>query len=256
MISDRASPYERGELLPPIPQLSLADLTLTSLDSSLVSPTRSTQLALADEVSAALEQLNSILSQAHIDVWPDVARSVAFYDRTQEGCRQTVSRLVNQLCRLYAVEFGHQKDAVLSSLTECMRVVVEHLRKVADSLVATGYSEISINLARDAFASEPHLHKFFTYLLYSGREQGTQVFEGDSVISQLEIRDNIANRNDRTVIASVPDSLLRMCPISDVKNGLLVPPGIPHRAVPSECYVSKAEANLVIALLAFKPVGA
>jgi hypothetical protein len=255
VISYQRSPSDGGDGSPPLPEVPLSKILSASFTSSSSAPARSTQLILADEVTCALDKLNHILSKAHVEVLPDVARSIDFSDRSLKGCEQAALRLVNQLCTLYAVASGHGEDETISNLTECMSVVVNHLRTVADTIAPTGYREISINLARDAFAAEPHVHKFFTYLLYAGREHGTQVFEGDSVISQLATRDNTANRSDRTVPATVPEHLLHCCPISDVKNGLLVPPGVPHRAVPSECPESLTEANLVIALLAFKPIG-
>lgn len=249
---------ERGDKEFPTPTLprgvwdviskeSLHDMQLAS------SSGRVAQVNLPRYVKDALESINNILTSAPLHRTSSVTREVQLpASREPNEIKECVEAFSQEVAALF---FPKSETAARCShsFRGALSVVCEHFQDVASFLQETGYTRCSIAGTRNSFADHFHVHDFYTYILYCGREIGTEVVVGGLERNALSIeeRKDSWRRHTHRIIGAINHSLPSFT--SDTDMGLLLPPFVAHRACPPLSQHGKTQPNLALVLTAFGP---
>jgi hypothetical protein len=257
--------YFLDESKNPSPGSSLSTLTFSNFIGAVPKsdsfPERSdaVQCELPLEVLSALNGLNEILSpNLNSSINQDAGTPIPL--KVLAGgieVEPIVKELIQQLGKWYFAEQAAASGFEPTSLriSEMLSEVVRHLAQVAESLKSDGYDSFSVNLTRNSFADELHTHTYCSYILYVGRESGTEIIPGRFEERGLRVREGRYDwsRNTKHVLCNDLTNLSFVT--ADVKRGLLLPPGVAHRAprlIRGEGGSGGNGANLAVVLLAFK----
>jgi hypothetical protein len=199
---------------------------------------------LEEPLSKAPQRFGKAL-ESGVEFVPGAGRSAALEFRGQ---------LSQALEKLYFPESdGAPGEFYSDDVQGALMAIHDHFEAVARGLQAEGYQTFRVVPMRDSVGDFWHIHNFYTYILYCGRQVGTEVVACPPGIDRL----NLKRRKDFNIlqtqkVESFCDKDLVTC-VSDTKMGLLVPPEAPHKALDAPLLHSQRQqqANLALGLLAF-----
>jgi hypothetical protein len=169
------------------------------------------QYELPPEVLKALNELNEILSpNLNSSINQDAGMPIPL-EVLAGGIEvePIVKELAQQLGKWYFTEQAAASGFEPTSLriSEMLSEVVRHLAQVAERLKSDGYDSFSVNLTRNSFADELHTHTYCSYILYVGRESGTEIIPGRFEERGLRVREGRYDwsRNTKRVLCNELD---------------------------------------------------
>jgi hypothetical protein len=217
---------------------------------------RLAQISLPKPVEQALANLNKILTSTPIQHASSVTQEIrlpASHDADEmKECVETLSR---EVAALY---FPTSDSAIpadtLDALRNALSVLCTHFQEIASLLQETGYARCFVAGTRNSFADHFHVHDFYTYILYCGREVGTEVVVGalDTNNLSIEERKDSWQRHTHRINGAINHSVPSFT--SDTDMGLLLPPFVAHRACRSVSQHGKAQSNFALVLTAFMAI--
>lgn len=213
-----------------------------------------THCQLPRDVEDALLIVQQVLSEAPAQYYSSMADGISLSPGAGTlAVRQFCDELALALASLYFPTSQHTPITFCSEeVQEAFRVVHAHFERVAQSLQPDGYRRFSVVALRNSFADTWHVHDFLTYILYCGREVGTEVLAGPPEPKNLVLKESKNTWTRRSLdVLSVTDRAADAT-ISDTKKGLILPPHVAHRALHSTSLEWKEKANLALVLMAFK----
>lgn len=237
--------------IPSYDLLDSAHITTTIPEHQSAPPTQS---VLPSQVTTALAQLNELLSRTPASHVQSLAQPLALFSNETTAERDRfISALTSEVLSLYVPREGNFFDkGQFASLTGAISELTDHFSTAATLLARHGYNRFYMNVTRNSFADRLHMHTYLSYILYCGREVGTEVVlhgpEEDGLLRRYRKDDWQRASYDLSV---EPGSTL-LSLTSDTANGLFLPPYVAHRARSSHTPHGKEQANLALVLLAFK----
>jgi hypothetical protein len=214
------------------------------------------QRHLPQPVSDALATLREVLSSAPVKLTSSVTPEIPLPTSREPSQK---APFINSLSReLSALYFQDARSAFPQALStqwyESLSVLFDHFQHIASLLEPSGYTRCFVAATRNSFADHFHVHDFYTYILYSGREVGTEILVGkleENALTIEERKDSWQRHTHRIIGAtrSPPQTW-----ISDTHMDLLLPPHVAHRACQAQTPQGKVQPNLALALTAFAAV--
>ncbi len=145
-------------------------------------------------------------------------------------------------------KFQQKRDEISAPL----KTLTTYFVQVAQKLTVLNISDFFLAATRHAPFQDWHGHSFYTYLIYMGRENGTEIMLPTRRRNSPIYEETGANRGNNTLRLQPAKLTKRYRTItSDPSKGLLIAPWTAHRAIPSHTPEGKAQANLIFALIAF-----
>lgn len=226
------------------PALSLPRVTISA---------QPIQRHLPKPVSDALATLREALSSAPVKLTSSVTPEIRL-PPSQEPSQK--DPFLNSLSReLLALYFQDVRSEFLQALStqwyDSLSVLFDHFQHIASLLEPSGYNRCFVAATRNSFADHFHVHDFYTYILYSGREVGTEILVGkleENALTIEERKDSWQRHTHRVTCAThhPPPTW-----ITDTQMDLLLPPYVAHRACQAQTPQGKVQPNLALALTAF-----
>lgn len=223
-------------------------------------------ILLPHSVQQALLDINGMLSEAPQSLASSVTHEIEVPSHTDaNGFAGYVEAFARELYALYFPKTLGAPELSENPLTRvgiprdvthrwhcALTTITHHFQDVAAHLQSAGYSRLFVSGTRNSFADHFHVHDFYTYILYCGREFGTEVILGDLEHNNLTVeerKDSWKRHTHRVHGVSSPSTP----PFASATNeGLLIPPRVAHRACRTTSVYGQSEANLALVLTAFR----
>lgn len=212
------------------------------------------QVELPSQVTQAVKSINTALSFPCCGA-PEAKLMEQLQlnlDSRQGSNRRLHLELLERLACLYPDKneqstFQQSRAQILNNL----QTLTTYFVQVAQKLKNLNISDFFLAATRHAPFQDWHGHSFYTYLIYMGRENGTEIMLPTRRRNSPIYEETRANRGNNTLRLQPAELTKRHRTItSDPSKGLLIAPWIPHRARPSLTPQGKAQANLIFALIA------
>lgn len=230
-----------------LPRLSAVDIPeFLRREGSAPGPA---QNLLPEEVKDALFDLKAALSGAQPRNQSLFTIGVKLNPRSDSASARTFTAdLLSNIRYLYGVPVADGSED--RQPLQALEVVRDHFSQVAQLFVGEGYRSFSVVAARNSVADGWHRHDFLTYVLYCGRERGTEVLLGspDRYWVELKSVKDGWSRRSQDVLRFEPAPT----EISSTGEGLILPPAVTHRARHPSSPQGQQGVNLALILMAFK----
>lgn len=228
-----------------------------ALREQAVISTSPSQWPLPDPVAHAVATLRHLLSSAPATLTSAVTQEIPLPSTTEQTTRDAfIDSLSRQLAALYFPECD--STSVQTHAQEwraSLSILFDHFQHVASLLKPTGYTRAFVAATRNSFADHFHVHDFYTYIVYCGRELGTEVIVGELHTNELALEERKDSWQRHTHRITGPVHHLASTYTSDTRMGLLVPPFVAHRACQAQSPQGKMQPNLALALTVFPALG-
>jgi hypothetical protein len=247
----RAADLSAGTL-PTVPAGELSEMLHSLSAESTAAQAR--QNSLPPDVRQALETLQEVLAPAPSQPGSNLAGAITLSANQSVVERERfISELSSEIVALYFTgEPLNQIKARSNQLRGALQNLHNHFRGVACSLAQSGYKHFSVIPTRNSFADTWHVHHFLTYVLYCGREIGTEVLLDSRGLERVTIRSRKSDwmRKSHDVLGF--NTTAAQTAISDTAMGLILPEEVTHRARHSISLEGRELTNLALILMAFK----
>jgi hypothetical protein len=214
----------------------------------------SAQSLLPQELRGALVLLERKLTEAAPQFGSSLAIGVSLNPSASHfEAEEFVQKLRSEVLSLYPTSpASGSLDLDTREEREALCIIRDHFMGIASTLLQDGYKRFSVVAARNSFGDSWHVHDFFTYVLYCGREAGTEVVVGAPDRHKLVIRPRKNGWMHRSHDVLGMHEHTTSTTISNTQMGLFLPPDVAHRACHATSPQGKQQANLALVMLAFK----